>query len=428
MQQGPVGSLDSYFAQYGDWYDDYAENVVTFTALSDLNQPYSCSAWANQAPDGSGMIVDDQGYGMFNLYNSQSGFPSTVFIDHTMTVYQKYNTVGTYVINYRIQEMLDSCIEAGLCGAVDIDGDGYLSDEDNCPNDYNPGQEDSDDDMVGDVCDDCHNMNGDINDDIVIDILDIVTVVNMVLSGGANSSNFTDCEKIDADMDNNSIINILDVIQIINIVLGNRQVASLEGYVDVTYDIVGNDLELSLVSEVPLTGIELAFFSDFLTDVTLLDNNDREDIYKATALNNDIQRYVAVSLENQSFDSNSLRLMIEDGATLDIEHINIVAGNQSSEVSVRWNTAEIHNFEIENVYPNPFNPVTKIDYNLSQDGNLKISVYNILGQEVAVLYSGYQTEGSNFVTWDATAMSSGVYYITMALNGQVDTQKAVLVK
>jgi len=250
----------------------------------------------------------------------------------------------------------------------------------------------------------------------------------MVLSGGTSSSNFTDCEKIDADMDNNSIINILDVIQIINIVLGNRQVASLEGYVDVTYDIVGNDLELSLVSEVPLTGIELAFFSDFLTDVTLLDNNDREDIYKATALNNDIQRYVAVSLENQSFDSNSLRLMIEDGATLDIEHINIVAGNQSSEVSVRWNTAEIHNFEIENVYPNPFNPVTKIDYNLSQDGNLKISVYNILGQEVAVLYSGYQTEGSNFVTWDATAMSSGVYYITMALNGQVDTQKAVLVK
>ena len=61
---------------------------------------------------------------MFNLYNSQSGFPSTVFVDHTMTVYQKYNTVGTYVINYRIQEMLDSCIDAGLCGAVDFDNDG----------------------------------------------------------------------------------------------------------------------------------------------------------------------------------------------------------------------------------------------------------------------------------------------------------------
>ena len=427
MQSGPVGSLDSYFAQYADWYDDYAENVVTFTALSDLNQPYSCSAWANLAPDGSGMILHDTGYGMFNLYNSQSGFPSTVFIDHTMTVYQKYNTVGTYVINYRIQEMLDSCIDAGLCGAVDFDNDGLI-DDDNCPNDYNPGQEDSDDDMIGDACDDCHNMNGDVNDDIVIDILDIVSVVNMVLSGGANSSDFTECEKLDADMDSNSIINILDVIQIINIVLGNRQVASLDVYVDVTYNIVGNDLELSLVSEVPLTGIELAFFSDFLTDVTILDNNGREDIYKATALNNDIQRYIAVSLENQSFNSNSLRLVIEDGATLDIEHINIVAGNQSSEVSVRWNAAEIHNFEIANVYPNPFNPVTQIDYNLNQDGNLKISVYNILGQEVAVLYSGYQTEGNNFVTWDATSMSSGVYYITMALNGQVDTHKAVLVK
>ena len=105
-----------------------------------------------------------------------------------------------------------------------------------------------------------------------------------------------------------------------------------------------------------------------------------------------------------------------------------------------------------NIFPDPLNPIiaellklespchfllrnpkycwilTQIDYNLNQDGNLKISVYNILGQEVAVLYSGYQTEGNNFVTWDATSMSSGVYYITMALNGQVDTHKAVLVK
>jgi len=360
------------------------------------------------------------------FHDSWNAFPTFALLDHTLTVRAKPWTLSSNS-NSNSCDGSNATI-SGFSGGSTTDFIQQLIDE--CGSLCEPcsGTIDSDGDGIADECDDCNNMMGDVNDDMMIDILDIVTVVNMILSGGSNSSDFTDCEKSDADFDLNGSINILDVIQIINIVLGNRQVPSLEGYVDVTYDIIGNDLELSLVSEVPLTGIELAFFSDFLTDVTIIDNNDRDDIYKATALNNDIQTYIAVSLENKSFDSNSLRLMIEDGAALDIEHINIVAGNQSSEVSVRWDAAEIHNFEIANVYPNPFNPVTQIDYNLNQAGNLKISVYNILGQEVAELYSGYQTEGSNFVTWDATSMSSGVYYITMALNGQVDTHKAVLVK
>ena len=63
-----------------DNYDLYADNIFTFVALSDLNQPYSCTQWANLAPSGSGDIVSDIGYGMFNLYNTSSGFPSFLFI------------------------------------------------------------------------------------------------------------------------------------------------------------------------------------------------------------------------------------------------------------------------------------------------------------------------------------------------------------
>ena len=51
----------------------YEENIMTFAALADLNQPYSCSAWGNLAPNGGGLIVEDTGYGMFNLFNSQNG-------------------------------------------------------------------------------------------------------------------------------------------------------------------------------------------------------------------------------------------------------------------------------------------------------------------------------------------------------------------
>ena len=72
---------------YLDDYETYEDNIFTFVSLSDLNQPYSCSAWANLAPNGSGDVIHDTGYGIFNLFNSSNGFPSFAFIDHNMTVY-----------------------------------------------------------------------------------------------------------------------------------------------------------------------------------------------------------------------------------------------------------------------------------------------------------------------------------------------------
>ena len=71
-----------------------------------------------------------------------------------------------------------------------------------------------------DECDDCHNMAGDIDDNMENDILDIVQIVNMILSGGMNSLGFNDCELSDGDIDGNGTINILDVILVINLVLG----------------------------------------------------------------------------------------------------------------------------------------------------------------------------------------------------------------
>ena len=431
MQTGPVGSLDSYFAQYADWYGDYSEHAVTFTALSDLNQPYSCSAWANLAPDGAGMIVHDTGYGMFNLYNSQNGFPSTVFIDHNMTVYKKYNTVGTYVINYRMEEMINNCVDAGLCGSVDIDGDGFLSDEDNCPNDYNPNQSDSDNDGIGDACDDCNDMSGDINDDMLIDILDIVNVVNMILTGGINSSDFTECEKSDGDFDGNGTINILDVIQIINVVLGTNRLVDTDNnsYLDAVYDIEGEDLILTLSSESSLSGLQLSFYSDHLMDISINDNQNRSDLYLATDLHEDIQSYVVFSMENSSFDNNSLELVIENGSMLDIEAINILAGSKyGNELELRWNISEVQNFKLNKVSPNPFNPATQVEYEIDQAGQMILSVYNVTGQKVSELYNGYQSEGTYNVVWDASEMSSGVYYISMLMNGHQETMKAVLVK
>ena len=396
--------------------------------MSDLNQPYSCDAWANLAPNGGGDIVHDSGYGMFNLFNSQNGFPSFAFVDHTMTVYHKSNSAGTYSTKIKIQEMLDACIADGLCGSVDFDNDGIIE-GDNCPNDYNPGQEDGDGDEVGDVCDDCLNNVGDVNDDYIIDILDIVNVVNMVLTGGFNSSDFTDCALLDADMTGDGTINILDVIQIINAVLGNLNSTGNapipQEYVEIEAIKKNNNLYLTVNSQYAV-GLEIDF-NDFVKDVTLLDNKGYLALNK---LDNNIDKCVIYSLANKEFDNDTFTLEIKGGAKLDCNKMIAIAGNrEGSKMNVRFSSPEVRNFAINSLSPNPFNPVTSIDYSIEKAGHLRLSVYNILGQEVDVLYNGYQTEGESFsITWDAHAFSSGVYFVHMVMNGQVETMKAMVVK
>ena len=405
-----------------DDYELYEDNIFTFAALSDLNQPYSCSAWGNLAPSGGGLIVEDTGYGMFNLFNSQNGFPSFAFVDHNMTVYHKGNSAGTYSTKIKIQDMLDACIAEGLCGSVDFDNDGFI-DDDNCPNDYNPNQEDNDYDGLGDVCDDCHDMSGDVNDDFMIDILDIISVVNMVLTGGFNSPDFTDCAKSDADMTGDSNLNILDVIQIINVILGNlNQYVSGDNFVDVTSNVEGDDLYLTFTSS-SAVGLEIKAVD--ISDIILTDNT--ESFILSKNINSSDKVALIYSMQNKTFD-NSLTVQIVGGADLDTEtDINIIAGNVSGDkMSVRW--IDGVNFSITNLYPNPFNPVTQVDYSVEQAGVLRLSVYNILGQEVAVLHNGYQTEGSYQAVWNASSLASGVYYVNMVMNGQVETKKAVLVK
>ncbi|KPP95301.1 MAG: extracellular protein [Bacteroidetes bacterium HLUCCA01] len=77
---------------------------------------------------------------------------------------------------------------------------------------------------------------------------------------------------------------------------------------------------------------------------------------------------------------------------------------------------EIHTpgaFSLEQNYPNPFNPTTTIGYTLSEPGPVRISVYNSMGQQVAVLTDATMPAGSHRVRFDASGLSSGMYVYRM---------------
>ena len=86
------------------------------------------------------------------------------------------------------------------------------------------------------------------------------------------------------------------------------------------------------------------------------------------------------------------------------------------------------NFELSKAYPNPFNPMTTIEYSLTEAGDFTMSVYNIAGQRVGVLASGYAEPGVYKQVWNAANFTSGVYFVRLEAGMNVATQKVVLIK
>lgn len=79
-------------------------------------------------------------------------------------------------------------------------------------------------------------------------------------------------------------------------------------------------------------------------------------------------------------------------------------------------------------YPNPFNPRTMIQFDIPEAGDVRIDIYNLLGQKVMTLVNGYMTVGSHKVGFDASDLSSGVYLYTLRAGNYNAVKKLVLLK
>jgi hypothetical protein len=79
-------------------------------------------------------------------------------------------------------------------------------------------------------------------------------------------------------------------------------------------------------------------------------------------------------------------------------------------------------------YPNPFNAKTSITYQVPKASDVKLEVYNLSGQKVATLVNGIQTAGRHSVTWDASGVSSGVYFYKLSTADYTCTKKMNLLR
>ena len=99
-----------------------------------------------------------------------------------------------------------------------------------------------------------------------------------------------------------------------------------------------------------------------------------------------------------------------------------------TELSVDEEVIAPKTFTLEQNYPNPFNPTTTIQFSLNTASPVKLTVFDILGQEVTTLVNEYKSVGSHKVQWRANTMPSGVYYYRLEADGFSKTHKMVLMK
>jgi hypothetical protein len=79
-------------------------------------------------------------------------------------------------------------------------------------------------------------------------------------------------------------------------------------------------------------------------------------------------------------------------------------------------------------YPNPFNPTTRIKFSVSKNSFVTLKIYNLLGQEVTTLFEGFMLKGNYTAMFNASGLSSGIYFYRMTANNFTDTKKMILLK
>ena len=85
-------------------------------------------------------------------------------------------------------------------------------------------------------------------------------------------------------------------------------------------------------------------------------------------------------------------------------------------------------FSLGQNFPNPFNPSTTIKYSIPKNSLVRLKVYNILGEEVAILVNEEKPVGTYEVKFNATNLPSGVYFYRLQAGSFVETKKMIIIK
>jgi len=242
--------------------------------------------------------------------------------------------------------------------------------------------------------------NGDVDGSNSVDVLDVVALVQYVIG----NSTLTDEQSCRADINSDNGVDVLDVVAIVNLIVNARgEVAD-----NVEFKRNNNSLNMLANGVVGAVQMTLSHGDDFIISLT-----DNAFVAESNTLDNQTVMLVVLP-ENGELFTASGEFTIDE----------VIAASAEGYIE----TSMPASFNLGQAYPNPFNPSTSLDIELSFDSNVSIAVYNVMGQMVSVLHDGNMTSGMHSITWDASSLSSGMYIIKAEVADEVLSQKVMLVK
>ena len=239
---------------------------------------------------------------------------------------------------------------------------------------------------------------GDVNEDLNVDVLDIVSIVAGILDDSVESNS---C----ADVNNDGNVDVLDIVAIVSGILNPRvSDDATQSKLNISNGTASLDAD-GFIGAVQMT---LSHGYDFSIDLTTA------SMVSDYRTNGNSTTLIIVAPESDELFSANSDFTVE----------SVLVANSNSLVDVEMPSV----ISLSKAYPNPFNPSTTFSVYIPSEGFVNLSVYNVMGQLVDVLQSGNMTDGYHSITWNASGMTSGVYFVRVeSLNGTA-VQKVMLMK
>ena len=297
---------------------------------------------------------------------------------------------------------------------------------------------------------------GDVNLDSLVNISDAVMLISFLLQVAEPTSE----QEYASDFNSDMFINISDVVALINSILGQsaRLMASLSdaesAYINLPEKPILSEIGLRLPVEITADGALAALQIELNYDSEILDplspTIEGEEWNGINVLFHSPTPGKVVYL---FYSLNGAEIPIDSAPLFEFRNIS---GNEKYSTKIKLSHAVVANpsgisasvefgntlsksiplpetYAVHPNYPNPFNPITYINYDLPEMSVVNIEIFNILGQRVRTLMSGSQVAGHHRVQWNGKnnfdkALPSGVYLVKFKANHFDHHQKIMLLK
>ena len=268
-------------------------------------------------------------------------------------------------------------------------------------------------DNSGDDCDDCFEVpfgdavldecgvcDGNSSSYAYFDITHVVELVQLILEDAWSSDNVS-C----SDINDDGMLDIADIILMVESILGSARLVDASE-VRLTKD----NYSLSYNADGFVGGLQITLSHGDDFDIELTAHAMVAD-YKTTG---SFTTIIIAAPDNGQLFTTSSDFMIEE----------VIAATSAGEIMV---TMPVE-FGLSAAYPNPFNPSTSFNLNMSSTEMVSIDVYNVMGQRVDTIHNGELAAGVHSFSWNGAEIASGAYFIKATTASNVATQKVMLMK